>query len=131
MPPARHTCQMQQHVAFHHTSPVHVATFERLMQVADPAIKVEHAVHEDLWRTPDALAPTTQTWSGVSMKPCVARRWVVRLSLSAPVQRLAGQRSPCQPAGDYIDLRFFEIVGIDSLDYVSRGRRYTNIEVNH
>ena len=39
---------MQQHVAFLHTSPVHVATFERLMQAADPAIKVEHAVHEDL-----------------------------------------------------------------------------------
>ena len=54
----RHTCEMQQHVAFLHTSPVHVATFERLMQAADPAIKVEHAVHEDLLEDARRVGPT-------------------------------------------------------------------------
>jgi len=39
---------MRQHVAFLHTSPVHVETFERLVKAADPAIEVEHIVAEDL-----------------------------------------------------------------------------------
>jgi len=39
---------MRQHVAFLHTSPVHVETFERLVKAADPAVQVEHIVAEDL-----------------------------------------------------------------------------------
>ena len=39
---------MRQHVAFLHTSPVHVATFERLLRAADPRVQVEHVVAEDL-----------------------------------------------------------------------------------
>lgn len=71
----RHTCQMQQHVAFLHTSPVHVATFECLMQAADPAIKVEHAVHEDLLGSsrrvgstdPDLVRRVHQAMRGVAL----------------------------------------------------------------
>lgn len=39
---------MRQHVAFLHTSPFHVATFERLLKAADPLVQVEHVVAEDL-----------------------------------------------------------------------------------
>ncbi len=39
---------MQQHVTFLHTSPVHVETFERLMQATAPQVKVEHIVNEEL-----------------------------------------------------------------------------------
>jgi hypothetical protein len=39
---------MRQHVAFLHTSPVHVDTFERLVKAADPTVQVEHIVAEDL-----------------------------------------------------------------------------------
>ena len=39
---------MQKHVAFLHTSPVHVETFEQLMRTADSHAKVEHVVDEAL-----------------------------------------------------------------------------------
>jgi hypothetical protein len=39
---------MQKHVAFVHTSPVHVATFEGLINAMHPGLKVEHFVEEDL-----------------------------------------------------------------------------------
>lgn len=39
---------MQKHVAFLHTSPVHVDTFEHLMEAVDASVKVEHVVNEDL-----------------------------------------------------------------------------------
>lgn len=39
---------MRQHVAFLHTSPVHVETFDRLVKAADPSVQVEHIVAEDL-----------------------------------------------------------------------------------
>ena len=39
---------MRQHVAFLHTSPAHVETFDRLVKAADPAVQVEHVVAEDL-----------------------------------------------------------------------------------
>ena len=39
---------MRQHLAFLHTSPVHVETFERLVKAAAPALHVEHIVAEDL-----------------------------------------------------------------------------------
>lgn len=39
---------MRKHIAFLHTSPVHVETFERLARAADPALEVEHVVAEDL-----------------------------------------------------------------------------------
>ena len=39
---------MRQHIAFLHTAPVHVATFERLVSAAAPGLKVEHIVAEDL-----------------------------------------------------------------------------------
>ncbi len=39
---------MSRHVAFLHTSPVHVATFDRLVKAADPALRVDHVVDESL-----------------------------------------------------------------------------------
>jgi len=39
---------MRKHIAFLHTSPVHVETFQRLAKAADPALEVEHVVAEDL-----------------------------------------------------------------------------------
>ncbi len=39
---------MRPHIAFLHTSPVHVATFESLVSAAAPGVKVEHIVAEDL-----------------------------------------------------------------------------------
>lgn len=39
---------MRQHIAFLHTSPVHVETFDRLVKAAAPAVQVEHIVAEDL-----------------------------------------------------------------------------------
>jgi len=39
---------MRRHVAFLHTSPVHVTTFDRLVKAADPAIQVDHVVDEVL-----------------------------------------------------------------------------------
>ena len=39
---------MQKHIAFVHTSPVHVETFEGLINAIHPGLKVEHFVEEDL-----------------------------------------------------------------------------------
>jgi len=39
---------MRRHIAFVHTSPVHVGTFERLVRAVDPALELEHLVAEDL-----------------------------------------------------------------------------------
>lgn len=39
---------MQHDIAFLHTSPVHVPTFERLVQAAFPGLRVRHMVAEDL-----------------------------------------------------------------------------------
>ena len=39
---------MRGHVAFLHTSPVHVETFDRLVKAADPALRVDHVVDETL-----------------------------------------------------------------------------------
>lgn len=39
---------MRQHVAFLHTSPAHVETFDRLLKAADPLVRVEHFVAQDL-----------------------------------------------------------------------------------
>lgn len=39
---------MSQHVAFLHTSPVHVETFDRLAKAIDPMVQVEHVLAEDL-----------------------------------------------------------------------------------
>lgn len=39
---------MRCHIAFLHTSPVHVETFEHLAKSIDPALEVEHVVAEDL-----------------------------------------------------------------------------------
>jgi hypothetical protein len=39
---------MHRHVAFLHTSPVHVETFDRLVKAADATIQVEHVVAEEL-----------------------------------------------------------------------------------
>ena len=40
--------QPGRHVAFVHTSPAHVATFDRLVKVADPSARVDHVVAETL-----------------------------------------------------------------------------------
>lgn len=39
---------MRRHIAFLHTSPVHVETFERLVKSTDPTVEVEHFVDEAL-----------------------------------------------------------------------------------
>ncbi len=39
---------MRGHVAFLHTSPVHVETFDRLVKAAEPALRVDHIVAEAL-----------------------------------------------------------------------------------
>lgn len=48
---------MRQHIAFLHTSPVHVATFERLVKDSAPALTVEHIVAEDLLLEAQRLGP--------------------------------------------------------------------------
>jgi hypothetical protein len=40
--------RMPRHVAFLHTSPVHLETFDRLVKAADPAIQAEHVIDEAL-----------------------------------------------------------------------------------
>lgn len=49
---------MRQHIAFLHTSPVHIATFERLVKDAAPTITVEHVVLEALLLEAQRLGPT-------------------------------------------------------------------------
>jgi hypothetical protein len=49
---------MRQHVAFLHTSPIHIATFERLVKDAAPALTVEHVVAEHLLLEAQLLGPT-------------------------------------------------------------------------
>ena len=39
---------MRQHIAFLHTSPVHVDTFDRLVKASDPTLQIEHVVAEGL-----------------------------------------------------------------------------------
>jgi hypothetical protein len=39
---------MRQHITFLHTSPVHVETFGRLVSAANPTLRVEHVVAEEL-----------------------------------------------------------------------------------
>jgi hypothetical protein len=39
---------LRRHVAFLHTSPAHVQTFDRLVKAADPALQVDHIVDEAL-----------------------------------------------------------------------------------
>lgn len=39
---------MPHHIAFLHTSPVHIATFDRITQTVDPTLRVEHTVDEAL-----------------------------------------------------------------------------------
>jgi hypothetical protein len=41
---------MRGHVAFLHTSPIHVETFDRLVKAVDPGLRVEHIVAEPLLR---------------------------------------------------------------------------------
>ncbi|MEJ6001903.1 hypothetical protein, partial [Paucibacter soli] len=43
-----HNHLMRRHIAFLHTSPVHVETFGRLIKAADPTLEVEHVVAEVL-----------------------------------------------------------------------------------
>lgn len=49
---------MRRHIAFLHTSPVHVETFERLVQSADPSVKVDHFVDESLLADAQRLGAT-------------------------------------------------------------------------
>ena len=49
---------MRRHIAFLHTSPVHVETFERLVKSADPTVEVEHFVDEALLADAQRLGPT-------------------------------------------------------------------------
>lgn len=56
---------MTPHVAFLHTSPVHVATFDRLMQALAPAVAVTHLVDEALLADAQRL--------GLDDAPLVAR----------------------------------------------------------
>jgi len=53
------------HVAFLHTSPIHVETFGRLVKAADPDLRVEHIVAEPLLRDAQRV--------GVSDPPLVQR----------------------------------------------------------
>ena len=46
--PDRVTRMSATHVAFLHTSPLHVETFDRLLKAADPALRVDHVVDESL-----------------------------------------------------------------------------------
>lgn len=39
---------MRRHIAFLHTSPVHVETFDCLVKAIDPTLKIEHVVAEEL-----------------------------------------------------------------------------------
>jgi hypothetical protein len=39
---------MPHHIAFLHTAAVHIATFDRICQTVDPALRVEHIVDEEL-----------------------------------------------------------------------------------
>jgi trans-aconitate methyltransferase len=39
---------MRQHIAFLHTSPVHIETFDQLVKAANPSIVIEHVVAESL-----------------------------------------------------------------------------------
>ncbi len=48
---------MRQHIAFLHTSPVHIETFERLVRDANSAVKVEHVVAEDLLAEAQRIGP--------------------------------------------------------------------------
>jgi hypothetical protein len=48
---------MQKHVTFLHTSPVHVNTFDRLVNEVDSAIKVEHVVEEGLLAYAQRVGP--------------------------------------------------------------------------
>jgi hypothetical protein len=56
---------MPGHVAFLHTSPVHVETFDRLVNAADPSLHVEHIVAEPLLRDAQRV--------GVSDSPLIQR----------------------------------------------------------
>lgn len=56
---------MRQHLAFLHTSPVHIETFERLVKAAAPGLHVEHIVAEELL--------TDAQKSGLSDSALVAR----------------------------------------------------------
>ena len=49
---------MRRHIAFLHTSPVHVETFERLVKSADPSVQVEHFVDESLLADAQRMGPT-------------------------------------------------------------------------
>ena len=48
---------MTPHIAFLHTSPVHVDTFERLVRASGQAIKIEHIVAEELLADAQRLGP--------------------------------------------------------------------------
>ena len=48
MPADAEQHRRRRHVAFLHTSPVHVETFDRLVKAADPALQVDHIVAEAL-----------------------------------------------------------------------------------
>jgi len=48
---------MRRRIAFLHTSPVHVETFERLTRAADPTVEIEHVVAEDLLADAQRVGP--------------------------------------------------------------------------
>ncbi len=48
MPDSKTPAPKHQHIAFLHTSPVHVEPFERLVRAVDSTLQVDHVVAEDL-----------------------------------------------------------------------------------
>jgi sugar phosphate isomerase/epimerase len=48
---------MRQHIAFLHTSPVHVATFDQLVKAANPSVVMEHVVAEALLAQAQQMGP--------------------------------------------------------------------------
>lgn len=55
---------MRKHIAFLHTSPVHIETFERLVRATDPTLEVEHIVAQNLLAEAQRLGSNNPTVIG-------------------------------------------------------------------
>jgi len=94
------------HVAFLHTSPVHVETFDRLIKAADPDLRAEHIVAEPLLRDAQRVGvndpPLVQSVHD-AMTDATARGATVVVCTCSTIGGIA-ERTPSRPG-----LRFARI----------------------
>ena len=106
-------------LAFLHTSPVHVPTFERLVAQADPSVHVQHTVAEDLLRDAQQLGADHPALVE-RVRQAVVQAAGGRCKVVVCTCSTIGAAAESVPAGSGVVLRIDRALGDEA---VSRGSR--------